>query len=59
MQKVNEGNMNSLDWDVLNRAVQWLDEGYKVHLFTVLHTWGSSPRLPGAVLVVREAIALS
>jgi len=46
--------MNSLDWEVLERAVQWLDDGYKAHLFTVVQTWGSSPRLPGAILVVRE-----
>ena len=39
---------------MLNRAVEWLDSNYKVHLFTVMHTWGSAPRLPGALLVVRE-----
>ena len=46
--------MKSLDWEVLSRAVEWLDGGYKAHLFTVMHTWGSAPRLPGALLVVRE-----
>ena len=46
--------MKSLDWEVLSRAVEWLDSGYKAHLFTVIHTWGSAPRLPGALLVVRE-----
>jgi xanthine dehydrogenase accessory factor len=46
--------MNSLDWEVLNRAVEWLDNGHKAHLFTVIQTWGSAPRLPGAVLVVRD-----
>jgi xanthine dehydrogenase accessory factor len=46
--------MKSLDWEVLNRAIEWLDSGYKAHLFTVIHTWGSAPRLPGALLVVRE-----
>lgn len=46
--------MNSLDWEVLSRAVEWLNQGYKAHLFTVIQTWGSAPRLPGAVLVVRE-----
>jgi xanthine dehydrogenase accessory factor len=39
---------------VLRRAVEWLDSGYKAHLFTVVNTWGSAPRLPGALLVVRE-----
>ena len=46
--------MKSLDWDVLTRAVEWLDSGYQVHLFTVVQTWGSAPRLPGALLAVRE-----
>jgi xanthine dehydrogenase accessory factor len=46
--------LKSLDWQVLSRAVEWLDSGYKAHLFTVVNTWGSAPRLPGALLVVRE-----
>ena len=46
--------LKSLDWEVLTRAVAWLDSGYKVHLFTVVQTWGSAPRLPGALLAVRE-----
>lgn len=46
--------MNSLDWEVLNRAAQWLSDGRRVHLFTVVQTWGSAPRLPGALLAVRD-----
>lgn len=46
--------MNSLDWEVLTRAKEWLQEGHSVHLFTVVQTWGSAPRLPGAILAVRE-----
>lgn len=46
--------MKSLDWEVLTRTVEWLESGYQVHLFTVVQTWGSAPRLPGALLVVRE-----
>lgn len=46
--------MNSLDWEVLTRAREWLQEGHSVHLFTVVQTWGSAPRLPGAILAVRE-----
>ena len=46
--------MKSLDWEVLTRAAAWLDDGYRVHLFTVVQTWGSAPRLPGALLAVRE-----
>lgn len=46
--------MQSSDWEVLQRARDWLDQGYRAHLFTVIQTWGSAPRLPGAILVVRE-----
>ena len=46
--------MKSADLEVLTRALEWLEGGYKAHLFTVVQTWGSAPRLPGAILVVRE-----
>lgn len=46
--------MKSADLEVLTRALEWLNSGYTAHLFTVVQTWGSAPRLPGAVLVVRE-----
>lgn len=46
--------MQSSDWEVLQRASEWLQQGYCAHLFTVIQTWGSAPRLPGAILVVRE-----
>jgi xanthine dehydrogenase accessory factor len=46
--------MNSLDWEVLSRAEKWLQNGHRVHLFTVIQTWGSAPRLPGALLAMRE-----
>ncbi|MFD0913764.1 XdhC family protein [Methylophilus luteus] len=46
--------MQSSDQEVLQRASDWLQQGYAAHLFTVIQTWGSAPRLPGAILVVRE-----
>ena len=46
--------MKSADLEVLIRALEWLESGHKAHLFTVVQTWGSAPRLPGAILVVRE-----
>jgi xanthine dehydrogenase accessory factor len=46
--------MKSADLGVLNRALQWLNDGHQAHLFTVMQTWGSAPRSPGAILVVRE-----
>lgn len=39
---------------MLTRAAEWLNAGQRVYLFTVVQTWGSAPRLPGALLAVRE-----
>lgn len=46
--------MDSLDFDVLTRARDWLREGHRVMLATVVRTWGSSPRPPGALLALRD-----
>lgn len=45
--------MQSADQEVLETAAGWLDAGHVVYLVTVARTWGSSPRPPGALLVVR------
>src|SRR4030081_3462202 len=46
--------MDSVDLEVLRKSAQWLDERKRVLLVTVVRTWGSSPRPPGAMLAVRE-----
>jgi len=46
--------MDSVDLEVLRKSVEWLDTGKRVLLVTVVKTWGSSPRPPGALLAVRE-----
>ena len=46
--------MDSVDLEVLQRSAQWLAEGRRVLLVTVVQTWGSSPRPQGAMLAVRE-----
>jgi xanthine dehydrogenase accessory factor len=46
--------MDSVDHEVLKRSAEWLDEGRRVLLVTVVKTWGSSPRPEGAMLAVRE-----
>lgn len=46
--------MNSLDLDVLRTALQWLGQGRGITLGTVVGTWGSSPRPPGSVMVLRD-----
>ncbi|WP_337249557.1 XdhC family protein [Pluralibacter gergoviae] len=43
--------MQSLDSRVVDRALSWLTAGKTVWLCTVLHSWGSAPRAPGAMLV--------
>jgi xanthine/CO dehydrogenase XdhC/CoxF family maturation factor len=40
--------------DVLASAAQWLDEGRKVALGTVIKTWGSAPRQAGSQIAVRD-----
>lgn len=39
--------------DILTRALHWLSEGHAVVLYTVVHTWGSSPRPPGSIMALR------
>ena len=45
--------MDSLDLQVLQQARDWHREGQKVWLVTVIETWGSAPRPPGALLAMR------
>lgn len=42
------------DQDVLHTANEWLKQDQDVVLVTVLKTWGSSPRPPGSLLVMRR-----
>ncbi|MDO8251024.1 MAG: XdhC family protein [Rhodoferax sp.] len=46
--------MESLDLRVLTDALQWRRAGHAVTLVTVVETWGSAPRPPGALLAVRD-----
>jgi len=45
--------MDSLDLQVLQQARDWCRDGHKVWLVTVIETWGSAPRPPGALLCLR------
>ena len=40
--------------DVLTTANEWLEQGRKVALATVVKTWGSAPRPAGSHLAVRD-----
>jgi xanthine dehydrogenase accessory factor len=46
--------MNSMDVDVLRTAIAWLAAGHAVTMGTVVHTWGSSPRPPGSLMIIRD-----
>ena len=46
--------MDSVDLEVLRKGTEWLTAGRRVLLVTVVKTWGSSPRPPGALLAVRD-----
>lgn len=46
------GSVWAGDAEVLSFARSWLEDGQRVALVTVLHTWGSSPRPPGSLLAV-------
>src|SRR5450830_436259 len=46
--------MESLDLRVLGDALSWRNAGHAVTLVTVVQTWGSAPRPPGALLAVRD-----
>lgn len=40
--------------DLWSLAAEWRAEGRGVALATVVKTWGSSPRQPGSILLVRD-----
>ncbi len=46
--------MDSADAEVLRTALQWIEEGHAAMLATVVRTWGSAPRPPGSLMVLRE-----
>jgi xanthine dehydrogenase accessory factor len=46
--------MDSLDLQVLGQARDWRAQGHAVWLVTVIETWGSAPRPPGALLALRD-----
>ena len=46
--------MESVDLECLKRSAEWVEAGRRVLLVTVVKTWGSSPRPPGAMLAIRD-----
>ena len=45
--------MDSVDLNVLRSVLQWRRAGQRVMLYSVVQTWGSAPRPPGAMLALR------
>lgn len=46
--------MNSMDVEVIRTAMDWMNRGHRVVLGTVVRTWGSSPRPPGSLMIIRD-----
>ncbi len=46
--------MQSIDWEVLTHARDWLRDGHRLWLVTVAQTFGASPRPPGSMMVMRD-----
>lgn len=44
--------MQSIDRDVLDNVSRWLADGHEAWLYTVVRTWGSSPRPLGAMMAL-------
>jgi xanthine/CO dehydrogenase XdhC/CoxF family maturation factor len=47
-------SMNSIDIDVIRTALDWLNRGHRVVMGTVVRTWGSAPRPPGSLMIIRD-----
>jgi xanthine dehydrogenase accessory factor len=43
-----------MDVEVLQTAIEWRSQGRRVVMGTVARTWGSSPRPPGSLMVIRD-----
>lgn len=46
--------MDNVDTQVLRKADEWLTEGRRVVLGTIVRTWGSAPRPVGALVAIRD-----
>ncbi|WP_219061637.1 XdhC family protein [Pseudomonas sp. UMAB-08] len=46
--------MDSVDLNVLRSVLEWRRAGHRVLLYSVVQTWGSAPRPPGAMLALRD-----
>ena len=49
-----DGNLLLADDALLAKAASWQSAGHRLALAFVIHTWGSSPRQVGSLMLVRE-----
>ena len=49
-----DSNMMLADDALLTKAADWHSAGQRLALAFVIHTWGSSPRQVGSLMLVRE-----
>jgi xanthine dehydrogenase accessory factor len=45
--------MSNMDLDVIRTALDWQNRGHSVVMGTVVRTWGSAPRPPGSLMIIR------
>jgi xanthine dehydrogenase accessory factor len=46
--------MHGTDMHIIETALAWCARGHRVVMATVVNTWGSAPRPPGSLMVIRE-----
>lgn len=46
--------IDNAELDVLRSLLAWRHAGHAVRLYTVVQTWGSAPRQPGAMMALRD-----
>ncbi len=46
-----------MDVEVIRTAMDWMNCGHRVVMGTVVRTWGSSPRPPGSLMIIRKLAA--
>jgi xanthine dehydrogenase accessory factor len=48
------GRMDNVDRQILEQITTWVAAGHRVALGTIVRTWGSAPRPPGAAVAIRD-----
>jgi xanthine dehydrogenase accessory factor len=46
--------MDNIDLSLLRQVQQWVDNGHRAVLGTIVRTWGSAPRPPGSCVAIRD-----